>query len=207
MGIILATTFATLDGVMQAPGGPDEDRSDGFTHGGWSASYWSDDSGRVVLEQYQRGSAMLLGRRTYEIFAGFWPNQSASDPMAAKLNGMKKYVVSDSLKSAGWHDTTIVRGKDLASQIAKLRAEPDGAETHVVGSSVLMQTLLREDLVDRYVIWTFPVVLGSGRKLFGSGTVPMALRLEKSRAFESGVVVSEYARAGEVRYGTAGEKA
>ena len=203
MGIILSTTFLTLDGVMQAPGGPDEDRSGGFEHGGWSAAHWSDETGPVVMAQYQRGGAMLLGRKTYEIFAAFWPRQPAGDPMAAKLNGMPKYVVSDSLKTADWAGTTIVRGKDLKAQVAKLRAEPD-VEAHVVGSSGLMQTLIREDLVDRYVLWTFPVVIGSGKKLFGSGTVPLALRLDVCRSFSSGVVLSEYVRAGEVTYGTVG---
>ena len=205
MGIILVTTFVTLDSVMQAPGGPDEDRSGGFEHGGWSAGYWSDDMGPVVMAQYERGGALLLGRTTYEIFAGFWPNQPAEDPMAAKLNGMKKFVVSDSLKTADWHDTTIVRGKDLKSQVAKLKAGTDIAEVHVVGSSGLLQTLIREDLVDRYIPWTFPVILGTGKKLFGGGTVPAGLRLEKSRTFTSGVVVSEYVRDGGIKYGTIGE--
>ena len=201
MGTILAGTFVTLDGVMQAPGGPDEDRSGGFEHGGWSAGYWTADMHPVVMEQHERGSALLIGRTTYEIFASHWPRMPADDPMAAKLNGMKKYVVSDSLKSADWNNSTIVRGKDLSAQVAKLKAQP-GLEVHVIGSAGLLQTLIREDLIDRYVVWTFPLVLGTGKKLFGPGAVPLGLRLERSRHFESGVVVSEYGRDEAIRYGS-----
>ena len=204
MGIIMANTFVTLDSVMQAPGAPDEDRSNGFEHGGWSAGYWTDDMGPVIMEQYRRAGALLLGRATYEIFAGYWPNQPADDPMAAKLNGMKKYVVTDSLKTADWHDTSIVRGKDLKAHVAKLKAQADPAETHVVGSSALLQTLIREDLIDRYAVWTFPVLLGTGKRLFGSGTVPLGLRLDKGQTFKSGVVMGEYVRDGKVKYGTIG---
>ncbi len=204
MGIIMANTFVTLDGVMQAPGAPDEDRSGGFDRGGWLAPYWSEESGPVVMEQYERGSALLIGRRTWEIFSSFWPHAPADDPMAARLNGMPKYVVSDSLKKADWNGSAIVRGKDLKAQVAKLKAEP--GDVHVVGSSNLLQTLIREDLVDRYVVWTFPVILGSGKKLFPDEARPLALRLESSRRFPTGVVVNEFVRDGEVRFATVGQE-
>ena len=203
MGTIVAGTFVTLDGAMQAPGAPDEDPSGGFRHGGWMFGYGSDDFGPVIMEEYQRAGALLLGRKTYEIFAGFWPNQPADDPMAARINAMPRYVVSDTLKGSDWNDTTIVRGKDLKAQIAKLRAGPD-VEIHVTGSANLLQTLIREDLVDRYLIWTFPLVLGTGKKLFGDGTVPLALTLRSSRRFKSGAVLNDYARGGEIRYGAVG---
>ena len=201
MGTIMAGTFVTLDGVMQAPGGPDEDRSGGFEHGGWSAGYWTEDMHPVVMEQHQRGSALLIGRTTYEIFAGHWPRMPADDPMAAKLNGMKKYVVSDSLKTADWNNSTIVRGKDLKAQVAKLKAQPD-LEVQVIGSAGLLQTLIKEDLIDRYVVWTFPLVLGTGKRLFDGGAVPLGLVLRSSRRFEGGVVVNDFAREGGIRYGS-----
>ena len=202
MGTITAGTFVTLDGVMQAPGAPDEDPSGGFRHGGWMYGYGSADFGPVIMEEYQRAGALLLGRKTYDIFVSYWPNQPAGNPMAARINGMTKYVVSDSLRGSDWNGTTIVRGKDLKAQIAKLRAGPD--EVHVTGSSNLLQTLIREDLVDRFLVWTFPLVLGSGKKLFGDGTVPRGLTLQASRRFESGAVLNDYVRGGEIRYGNVG---
>ena len=201
MGILMAGTFVTLDGVMQAPGGPDEDRSGGFEHGGWSAGYWTEDMNPVVLEQHERGNALLIGRTTYEIFAGHWPRVPADDPMGAKLNSMKKYVVSDSLKTADWNNSTIVRGKDLKAHVAKLKAQPD-LEVHVIGSAGLLQTLIREDLIDRYVVWVFPLVLGTGKKLFAEGAVPLGLTLKSSRQFQSGVVVNDFAREGGIKYGS-----
>lgn len=201
MGSIVAGTFVTLDGVMQAPGGPDEDRDGGFEHGGWSAGYWTEDMYPVTMEQHARGSALLLGRTTWQIFANHWPRMPADDPMAAKLNGMKKYVVSNTLEKAEWNDSTIVRGKDLKKEVGRLRAELEG-EVHVIGSAGLLQTLIREDLIDRYVVWTFPLLLGTGKRLFGDGTAPKGLRLTASRAFESGVVVSDYLREGDIKYGS-----
>jgi dihydrofolate reductase len=201
MGTILAGTFVTLDGVMQAPGGPDEDRDGGFEHGGWSAGYWTEDMFPVTMEQHARGKALLLGRTTWQIFANHWPRMPADDPMAAKLNGMKKYVVSNTLERADWNNSTIVRGRDLKQEVARLKRETEG-EVHVIGSAGLLQTLIREDLVDRYVVWTFPLVLGTGKRLFGEGAVPKGLRLVSSRTFESGVVVSDYLREGDIKYGS-----
>lgn len=201
MGTLLAGTFVTLDGVMQAPGGPDEDRAGGFEHGGWSAGYWTEDMNPVVMEQHARGNALLIGRTTWQIFANHWPRMPAEDPMAAKLNGMKKYVVSNTLETADWNNSTIVRGRELEREVARLKREIDG-EIHVIGSAGLLQTLIRADLVDRFVVWTFPVVLGAGKRLFGDGAVPTGLRLVSSRSFQSGVVVNDYAREGEIRYGS-----
>ena len=185
---------------MQAPGGPDEDPSGGFKHGGWSAGYWTEDMFPVTMEQHERGNALLLGRRTWQIFAAHWPRMPDDDPMAKKLNGMPKYVVSDTLETADWHNSTIVRGRELNREATRLKAECE--EVHVIGSAGLLQTLIREDLIDQYVVWTFPVVLGAGRRLFGDGTVPLGLRLTRSRSFDSGVVVNEYARDGDIKYGS-----
>ncbi|MGE5926437.1 MAG: dihydrofolate reductase family protein [Gemmatimonadota bacterium] len=201
MGTILAGTFVTLDGVMQAPGGPDEDRDRGFEHGGWSAGYWTEDMFPVTMEQHARGKALLLGRTTWQIFANHWPRMPADDPMAAKLNGMKKYVVSNTLERADWNNSAIVRGPELRKEVARLKRETDG-EIHVIGSAGLLQTLIREDLVDRYVVWTFPLILGTGKRLFGEGAVPKGLRLASSRSFQSGVVINDYVREGEIRYGS-----
>ena len=200
MGTIVAGTFVTLDGVMQAPGGPGEDPEGGFEHGGWSAGYWTEDMFPVTMEQHARGGALLLGRTTWEIFAGHWPRMPADDPMAAKLNGMPKFVVSNTLERADWNNSTIVRGKELKREVARLRAED--RETHVIGSAGLLQTLIREDLIDRFVVWTFPLVLGTGKRLFGDGAAPRGLRLTSSRSFASGVVVNDYVRDGEIKYGS-----
>lgn len=201
MGKLVAGTFVTLDGVMQGPGGPNEDREGGFTHGGWNAGYWTEDMGPVVQEQHDRGDALLLGRRTWQIFAAHWPRVPADDPMGAKLNGMPKYVVSDTLERADWNNSTIVRGRELKSQVARLKAQGD-SEIHVIGSAGLLQTLIREDLIDRYIVWVFPVVLGTGKRLFGEGAVPLGLRLTRSRSFDSGVAVLDYEREGEIKYGS-----
>jgi dihydrofolate reductase len=201
MGTLVAGTFVTLDGVMQGPGGPEEDTSGGFTHGGWSFGYWTEDMYPVTMEQHERGGALLIGRTTYEIFAGHWPRMPADDPMAAKLNGMRKFVVSDSLETADWNNSTIVRGRDLTATVARLKKEKD-LELQVIGSAGLLQTLIREDLIDRYIVWVFPVLLGTGKRLFGSGTVPLGLKLVRSRNFQSGVVVNEYVRDGGVKYGS-----
>lgn len=203
MGSIFAGTFVSLDGVMQAPGGPNEDPTNGFEHGGWSAGYWTTpDMMEYTVSQHDRGDALLLGRRTWEIFAAHWPNvpDAEHDPIARKLNTMPKYVVSNTLQRAGWHGSTIVRGGELKARVADLKKRH--AETHVVGSAGLLQTLLAEDLVDRFAVWIFPCVLGSGKRLFDRGAVPAGLRLTGSRTFDSGVVVLEYARDGAVRYGS-----
>ena len=201
MSTLVATTFVTLDGVMQGPGGPNEDRAGGFEHGGWSAGYWTDDSmGTEIVAQQGRAEALLLGRTTWEIFARHWPRVPDTDPIAKQLNAMPKYVVSNSLERAEWNNSTIVRGVDLRERVAELKRTY--GETQIIGSAGLLQTLIREDLVDRYIVWIFPLVLGTGKRLFDGGAVPLGLRLASSRSFGSGVVVNDYAREGDIRYGS-----
>lgn len=201
MGKLIAGTFVSLDGVTQAPGGPDEDRSGGFEQGGWTFGYWDDEMMPVMAEQTQRASVLLLGRKTYDIFAAHWPRVSDEDPIAAKLNRVPKYVASNSVDRLEWNNSTLVRGDQLKSQVARLKAQPD-TEIQVTGSCGLLQTLIREDLVDKYTLWVFPVVLGSGKRLFGDGAIPAGFRLTGTRAFGSGVVVLEYERAGEIKSGS-----
>ena len=195
---ITINTFTTLDGVMQAPGGPEEDPSGGFRHGGWSVNYWDDEMGRVMDEFVAQDFDLLLGRKTYEIFAAHWPAVE-NDPMADALNRAHKYVVSRTLASAGWNDSTIVR--NAAKEVAALK-EGDGPELQVHGSAGLIQTLLELDLADVFRVWTYPLVLGSGKRLFGEGTGPANLALVESKTFSTGVVFSTYERAGDVTYGS-----
>ena len=202
MGKLVAGTFTTLDGVMQAPGAPREDEAGGFSHGGWSAGYWTEDMFPVTMEQHERGNALLLGRTTWQIFAAHWPRMPADDPMARKLNGMPKYVVSDTLETADWNNSTIVRGRELRSTVEQLKNGGRYDEIHVIGSAGLLQTLIREDLIDQYVVWVFPVVLGTGKRLFGEGATPLGLRLTRSRSFDGGVVVNDYMRDGGIKYGS-----
>jgi dihydrofolate reductase len=191
-------TFMTLDGVMQAPGGPEEDPSDGFTHGGWSVEYWDDLMGEVMDEAVREPFDLLLGRKTYEIFAAYWPH--AEGTMADKLNSATKYVASRTLTDADWANSELLEG-DAAEAVRLLKAA-DGPEIQVHGSANLLQTLLRADLVDRFRVWTFPLVVGSGKRLFGEGTMPAALRAVESQTSTTGVLITTYERAGDIRYGT-----
>jgi dihydrofolate reductase len=202
MAKLVVGTFVTVDGVMQAPGGPDEDREGGFEHGGWLVPHFDDSLGEFMDGLMNRSDAILLGRKTYEIFARWWPHQPDSDPMAAKLNSVPKYVASRTLDSVDWRGTTLLDG-DAADAVAKLKDELDG-EIHVPGSSDLIQTLLRADLVDELQLIVFPVVLGTGKRLFGEGTIPTAFRLLESKASPSGVTMQRYERAGKPEYGLVG---
>jgi dihydrofolate reductase len=197
---LVVGTFVTVDGVMQAPGGPDEDREGGFEHGGWSVNYWDEPMGQAITEQTLRGGALLLGRKTYDIFAAHWPRVSDEDPVAAKLNSMPKYVASRTLRDVDWNNSTLIKG-DVAEAVARLKQEP-GGDIQVTGSGDLIQTLLKDDLVDELVLWVFPLVLGTGKRLFGSGTLPANLKLTNTRTFDTGVTVHTYERAGDVQYGT-----
>jgi dihydrofolate reductase len=199
MSTIVVGTFLTVDGVMQAPGAPEEDREGGFEHGGWLAPHFDDELGRLMVEWTNQADAVLLGRTTYEIFAGYWPNVSDDDPIAAKLNRVQKYVASRTLESVEWANSTLLRG-DAAEEVAKLRAA-DLGEIQVTGSGDLVQTLMRHDLVDEYRLLVFPVVLGTGKRLFAEGTVPAGLELAETRASATGVVVSTYRRTGRPAYG------
>jgi dihydrofolate reductase len=197
---LLVTTFVTLDGVMQAPGAPDEDRSGGFAHGGWMVPFADEDLGRLITGWTEQASAFLLGRGTYDIFAAHWPKVTdPEDVIARALNTKPKYVASTTLKKADWHNTTVIKG-DVAQAVRALKQEGSG-ELQVHGSPGLIQTLIANDLVDLYRIWVHPVVLGSGKRLFGSGARPAALKLTATDRTSTGVVVHTYERADAVRYG------
>jgi dihydrofolate reductase len=200
MGTLTIATFMTLDGVMQAPGGPDEDRDGGFEHGGWSFPYFSDDMGEAISDAFGKAECFLLGRRTYEIFAASWPNfPDKDDPVASKLNTLPKYVVSTTLASADWGPTTIIRG-DIAAEVAKLKDQHDG-EIQVHGSAGLAQTLHADGLIDEYRLFIEPVVLGTGKRLFEHGAAPTALQLIESKPMAKGTVFAIYHPAGTPTYG------
>jgi dihydrofolate reductase len=186
---LTATTFVSLDGVYQAPGGPEEDPSGGFELGGWSSPYGGEDFGRFVLEALDQADAFLLGRRTYDIFSAFWPHVTdENDPVAGRLNALPKYVASTTLESADWANTTVLRG-DIVEEVARLKSQP-GREIQVHGSGGLLQTLMRHDLVDEYRLLVYPVVLGSGLRLFREGARPTAMKLADSRTTSSGVTIN-----------------
>lgn len=200
-------TFLTLDGVMQAPGGPEEDTSGSFPHGGWQAPFPDEEAGQFVLDLNSRASAFLFGRRTFDIFRAYWPDQTdPTDPIATAINSLPKHVVSSSLgeEDATWrgeHPDTVrlVRG-DVVAAVQALKGEP-GDELQVWGSGNLLQTLLRHELVDRFRLVTYPLVLGSGRRLFEEGVLPRTMRPVDIRVTELGVVLATYEPAGPVRYG------
>jgi dihydrofolate reductase len=198
---LTATTFLTLDGVMQAPGGPEEDSSGGFALGGWSFPYADEDFGRIVTGWFERADAFLLGRKTYEIFAAFWPRVTGeADPVASRLNTLPKYVASRTLETVSWQGSQVLRG-DVAEEVARLKEQP-GRELQVHGSGDLLQTLMAHDLVDEYRLFVYPVVLGSGRRLFNEGAAPKALKLMDTTTTSTGVVVATYEPGGPVVTGS-----
>lgn len=200
---LVVGTFLTLDGVMQAPGGPDEDRDGGFEHGGWSFGYWDDMMGALITEWTAKAGALLLGRKTYEIFAAHWPNageDDPDDPVAAKLNSLPKYVASRTLDHVTWSNSSLIEG-DVGEAVSKLKEDEDG-EIQVTGSAGLLQTLIERDLVDVYRLWIFPLVLGTGKRLFGPGAVPAGLRLVDTQISTTGVSIQTYEREGEIKYGS-----
>jgi dihydrofolate reductase len=204
MAKLTITTFLTLDGVMQAPGGPDEDTSGGFRHGGWVVPHFDDELGAFMDEVFGRVDAFLLGRGTYDIFASHWPHVTdASDPIASRLNALPKYVATTTRTPAQltWKGSTPVR--DVVPAVAELKPRYD-RELQVHGSPGLAQTLIAHDLVDEYNLILFPVVVGSGKRLFGAGAVPGGLELLRSRTTGAGVVITTYARAGALQTGTFG---
>jgi dihydrofolate reductase len=196
---LIVSTFLTLDGVMQAPGGPEEDPSGGFAHGGWSVNYWDDQMGQVMGEAMSTPFDLLLGRKTYEIFAAHWPH-ATDDPGAKPLNDATKYVASRTLRSLDWSNSVLIEG-DIGEGVAALKQQ-DGPELQVHGSSNLIQTLLRHNLIDEYRLWTFPVVLGTGKRLFSDGTIPAGLKLIDSKVSTTGVVIATYVPAGEIVTGS-----
>ena len=196
---LIVTTFLTLDGVMQAPGGPDEDESGGFTHGGWSVNYFDEQVGRFMDETMAPPFDLVLGRRTYDIFAAFWPHAPA-EAGGKPLNDATKYVASRGRPKLTWAKSVLIEG-DAADGVAALKKE-DGPELQVHGSADLIQTLLRHNLVDRFRLLVFPVVVGTGRRLFSEGTVPAGLKLVNSTVSTSGVVMGTYEPAGELVTGS-----
>src|SRR5262245_17721863 len=200
MSKLLVTTFLSLDGVMQAPGGPDEDPSDGFKQGGWLVPFADEDMMRLVVDWIGNADAFLLGRRTYEIFATHWPRVTdPSDVVARALNTLPKYVVSRTLNKMEWKNSARIKG-DVVEEILKLKQRP-GREIQAHGSGVLARTLIQNDLVDIYRLWSFPVVLGHGRRLFGTDFAPATLKLVDSQTTRSGAVIHTYERAGGMQYG------
>jgi dihydrofolate reductase len=203
MGELIVTEFVTLDGVAQAPGEPDEDRDDGFAHGGWQAPLLDEASGGAMFEQARSMDALLLGRKTYEIFAGYWPRAPQEIPFTGLLNGVPKYVASRTLaEPLDWSGSTLVTGADdeaLAAGIAAVKERHD--EVHVIGSLDLVQSLLRLGLVDRLNLWLYPLLLGSGKQVFAGGTVPTALRLTESVTYPNGTLQLSYETAGAPTYG------
>ncbi|MGH9025278.1 MAG: dihydrofolate reductase family protein [Acidimicrobiia bacterium] len=200
---LVVATFLTVDGVMQSPGGPEEDRQGGFELGGWGVTAWDEEMGRRSLEQHLRPDALLLGRRTYEIFAAHWPRVGADhehSAIAVKLNTMPKYVASRTLDRLEWNNSTLLDG-DLPEAVAELKVEP-GTEILCIGSGNLIQSLMQHDLVDEYILWTFPVIIGRGARLFADGAVPAGLRLVETKGFGTGVVVNTYGRAGAPEIGS-----
>jgi len=198
---LIVLSFITLDGVMQAPGGPEEDPTGGFKHGGWVFPYFDEFLGKVMDAQMSRPFDLLLGRRTYEIFAAYWPYVEADeDPIAAGFNKAKKYVASKTLTKLDWSISEIIQG-DVAKGIKELK-EQDGPEIQVHGSGNLIQTLLKHDLVDELWLKIFPITLGRGKRLFAEGTIPAGFELLESGISPSGVIVATYKRAGEVRTGS-----
>jgi dihydrofolate reductase len=196
---LIVSTFLTLDGVMQAPGGPEEDEGGGFRHGGWSVNYWDDRMGEVMGAAMSVPFDLVLGRRTYDIFASYWPD-APEEAGGKPLNEATKYVASWGRPALEWAHSVLIEG-DAAQGVAALK-EGNGPELQVHGSGDLIQTLMRHGLVDEYRLWVFPVVLGSGKRLFADGAVPAGLKLVDSVVSTTGVVIGTYEPAGELVTGS-----
>jgi dihydrofolate reductase len=199
---LTAMTFVSLDGVMQAPGGPEEDRDDGFEHGGWAVPHIDQAMIDLIGTINEHADVLLLGRRTYETFAATWPLARPDDPIGAKLNAMPKYVASRTLATVSWSGATLLAG-DVAEAVRELKRAGDG-EIQVHGSAGLLKTLLEHDLVDEFRVFVFPVVVGGGKRLFGPGAAPGRLRLVDTTSFATGVVANTYVRTGKLEYGAMG---
>ncbi|MFC5661537.1 dihydrofolate reductase family protein [Kitasatospora misakiensis] len=206
MAKLLLTTFLTLDGVMQAPGGPEEDPADGFAHGGWLFPFAEEEFGELMTGLIERADAFLLGRRTYDIFASYWPNQT--DPenrIAARLNALPKYVGSTTLRDPSWHDTTVLTGAGpggLAGEVAALKDRLGDAELQIHGSGALARALMPHGVIDEYHLVTAPVRLGTGQRLFPAAGPATAFRLVNTRTTPSGIIASTYHPTGPATYGT-----
>jgi dihydrofolate reductase len=196
---VIASAFVSLDGVMQAPGGPDEDPTGGFKHGGWTVNYWDDVVDQSMETLFKAPFDLLLGRKTYEIFAAHWPFIEGGDPIAQAFNRVTKYVATSSREPLGWR--TSVALHDAAADVSNLKRQ-DGPTLLIQGSSHLIQTLLRKDLIDEFRLLVFPLVLGTGKRLFGDGTIPRALRLVDSKVSTTGVTIGTYEPEGAVQTGS-----
>jgi dihydrofolate reductase len=197
---LVVLTFISLDGVMQAPGGPEEDTSGGFEYGGWTVPYFDDFSGTIMGEQMSMSFDLLLGRKTYDIFAGYWPKQDPSGAVAEPFNKATKYVVSGSSPQMTWEKSVLIDG-DVAAKLKALK-NGDGPMLQVHGSGNMIQTLLKNDLVDELWLKIFPITLGTGKRLFAEGTTPAAFELMESKTSPSGVIFANYKRSGEVKTGS-----
>jgi dihydrofolate reductase len=197
---IVVLSFISLDGVMQAPGGPEEDTSGGFKYGGWTVPYFDDFSGDKMGEQMSMPFDLLLGRKTYDIFANYWPKQDPTGPVADPFNNANKYVVSASSPNLTWDKSILIEG-DVVTKLKELKRE-DGPMLQVHGSGNLIQTLLKNDLVDELWLKIFPVTLGEGKRLFAEGAIPAAFSLSESHISPSGVIFASYKRSGEVKTGS-----
>lgn len=197
---IIVLTFVSLDGVMQAPGGPDEDRTGDFKYGGWTYPYFDETLGEVMARQMASPFDLLLGKNTYELFAAHWPKQGNDVPGAAIINSAKKYVVSEAPLELSWNASELVTG-NVVARIRELKVQ-EGPMLQVHGSGNLIQTLLKNDLVDELWLKIFPLTLGTGKRLFGEGTIPAAFKLLECKSSSSGVIVASYQRAGDVTTGS-----
>jgi dihydrofolate reductase len=195
---LVVGTFVTIDGVMQGPGGPDEDREGGFEYGGWSVNYWDEEMGRLIAEATLRAGGLLLGRKTYEIFAAHWPY--SQEPGADSLNNATKHVASSQPMELSWQNSKLIEGS-VPDGVRALK-EQDGPELQVHGSSNLLQTLLEHDLIDEFQIMIFPLVLGTGKRLFDGGTIPAGLELTASRVSSTGVFIGNYRTGAEIKSGS-----
>jgi dihydrofolate reductase len=195
---LIVNTFLTLDGVMQAPGGPEEDPSGGFEHGGWSFGYWDEEMQSTMGESMSKPFDLVLGRKTYEIFAAHWPH--SDDPAAEVLNKATKHVASTTRTELEWENSKLIEG-EVPDGVRALKEE-DGPELQVHGSANLIQTLLEHELIDEFRLWTFPLVLGKGKRLFDGGTVPAGLDLVSSQVSSTGVTTVTYRTGAEIKYGS-----
>jgi dihydrofolate reductase len=200
---IIVNAFLTLDGVIQGPGAPDEDREGGFQHGGWQAPYGDKVVGGLIVDGIKDADAFLLGRKTYDIFSSYWPKiTDPGNPIATALNARPKYVLSRSLERVTWNNSSLIRGEAVA-EIRKLRQQP-GKTVHTWGSTDALQTLLKNDLIDEYRLFVYPLVLGSGKRLFAGGTVPAAFKQVEAVTIGKGPTYYRLERGGKPQYGTIG---
>jgi dihydrofolate reductase len=200
---LTVTTFTSIDGVMQSPGAPEEDPSNGFDLGGWLVPFANDNGemGEIVTEQFSTADAFLLGRGTFELFKAYWPNvEDPNDPVASKLRDKPKYVVSDTMTESDWAGSHFIKGKDAVGEIEKLKAQP-GADLQVHGSWKLAQVLAANDLVDEYRLWVYPVILGKGKRLFETGFTPTAFERADTRFTSTGVTMHVYKPTGKASFG------